>query len=427
LTDLAPPRAFARMFSSAILIQALLSAANLLISLILIRRASDADYGYFVLITNSLLLLTSLQGAFIQPSMVMRMTQTDALGRGRLIGGLAHAQGRVLAGLAAALILAITLALFTGFATPHVALLLGVALGAALAALFREFFRISLLAYRRPNDVLRADFVFVALFVVGAYASTFTPLPAVGATFSLGIAALVGGHVLSRALQRYEPWVRTNNPGLLRSLAPIGAWSAAGAITHWAFSQGYNYVAVGTLDVTAVAALAATRLTMMPVNLMSAGIASLMMATASAWLNQHGAAAVFHRLSRVAGGLCLAALAYMVLLWLLRDWIFTEVMGKDFPQRDELLLCWSAVFLVAVFRDQLLYLPGASGRFRPMAFITLISALLSLAITYVALGQFGVIGAPIGVLTGEVANLLGILALSAREIRRERATAGRPV
>lgn len=427
MTDLAPPRAFARMFSSAILIQALLSAANLLISLILIRRASDADYGYFVLITNSLLLLTSLQGAFIQPSMVMRMTQTDALGRGRLIGGLAHAQGRVLAGLAAALMLAITLALFTGFATPHVALLLGVALGAALAALFREFFRISLLAYRRPNDVLRADFVFVALFVVGAYASTFTPLPAVGATFSLGIAALVGGHVLSRALQRYEPWVRTNNPGLLRSIAPIGAWSAAGAITHWAFSQGYNYVAVGTLDVTAVAALAATRLTMMPVNLMSAGIASLMMATASAWLNQHGAAAVFRRLSRVAGGLCLAALAYMVLLWLLRDWIFTEVMGKDFPQRDELLLCWSAVFLVAVFRDQLLYLPGASGRFRPMAFITLISALLSLAITYVALGQFGVIGAPIGVLTGEVANLLGILALSAREIRRERATAGRPV
>ena len=41
---------FAGMFSSAIVTQALLSAANLLVSLILIRRASDSQYGYFVLI-----------------------------------------------------------------------------------------------------------------------------------------------------------------------------------------------------------------------------------------------------------------------------------------------------------------------------------------------------------------------------------------
>ncbi len=426
MTDLAPPRAFARMFSSAILIQALLSAANLLVSLILIRRATDADYGYFVLITNFLLLLTSLQGAFLQPPMVMRMSRTDALGRGRLIGGLAHAQGRLLIGLTTASMLVVALVLLTGATTPLFALLLGVALLAAIAALFREFFRISLLAYRRPDDVLRADLVFASLFITGVYASTFTSLPAVGTTLSLGIAAVAGGWLLSHALQRHEPWVRTSSPGLLRSIAPIGAWSAAGAVTHWAFSQGYNYVAVGTLDVTAVAALAATRLTMMPVNLMSAGIASLMMATASKWLNEHGPATVFRRLCRVAGGLCLAALAYMLLLWLLRDWIFLVVMAKEFPQRDALLLCWSAVFLVAVFRDQLLYLPGASGRFRPMAFITLVSALLSLAITYVALGRFGVIGAPIGVLIGEVANLLGILALSAREIRHERAATGRP-
>lgn len=422
MTDRARSRAFvARMFSSAIATQALLSAANLLVSLILIRRAADAEYGYFVLIANSLLLLIALQGAYMQPPMVIRMSRLDAPGRAALIGGLAHAQTRVLMVIAAGAVLGVAVGLLSGAAPARLMLLLAAASGAAIAALFREFFRMVLLAYRRPGDVLRADVVYVVLLVAGVFAATLTSMPAVGATLSLIVAAIVGGWLLSGALRRHEPWDRQGIPGLLRSIAPIGAWSAVGAATHWGFSQGYNYVAAGALDISAVAALAATRLTMMPVNLLSAGIGSLMMPTASAWLNQMGAAAVLRRLVRVAAGVALLALCYFVILWLLRDWIFAHIMTKDFPQRDQLLLMWSAVFMVAVFRDQLIYFPGASGLFRPMAAVTFLSALVSLAITYVALGRLGVVGAPLGVLVGEVANLLGILAVSAREVRKVRA------
>jgi O-antigen/teichoic acid export membrane protein len=316
--------------------------------------------------------------------------------------------------------------MMAGAAPTAVMLLLAAALAAAILTLSREFLRMVLLAHRRPTDVLRADLLYVSVLVTGVFAATLTPMPAVVATLSLSVAAIAGTLLLNRALQRHEPWIRRHTPGILRSIAPIGAWSAAGAVTHWAFSQGYNYVAVGTLDVTAVAALAATRLTMMPVNLMSAGIGSLMMPTASAWLNQHGAAHVFRRLLQVACGLAVASLCYFLLLWLLRDWVFTSVMAKDFAQRDQLLMVWSAVFFVAVFRDQLLYLPGASGLFRPMALITLISAVVSLAVTYLALGRIGVVGAPLGVLVGEVFNLLGILVLCAREMRNERAQSGKP-
>ena len=43
------------------------------------------------------------------------------------------------------------------------------------------------------------------------------------------------------------------------------------------------------LDVAAVAAFAATRLLVMPINLLSSGIGTLMLPLASGWMNAHGA------------------------------------------------------------------------------------------------------------------------------------------
>ena len=52
---------FLRIFSSGVAIQALTSAASLGASLILIRRTSDMQYGYYVLIWNAIVLLVALQ------------------------------------------------------------------------------------------------------------------------------------------------------------------------------------------------------------------------------------------------------------------------------------------------------------------------------------------------------------------------------
>jgi O-antigen/teichoic acid export membrane protein len=69
-------------------------------------------------------------------------------------------------------------------------------------------------------------------------------------------------------------------------------------------------------------------------------------------------------------------------------------------------------------RDQMLYLPAAKGHFRIMAGLTLATAVLSLLISYVGMRLFGVIGALIGVLSGEAFNILGFIALSLIEVRK---------
>ena len=120
----------------------------------------------------------------------------------------------------------------------------------------------------------------------------------------------------------------------------------------------------------------------------------------------------------MALGLGAATLCYFGLLWLLRDWLFAVVLKKEFAQRDELLLLWGVIFLVIVIRNQLVCLLAAQGRFRILTSLTLVSAVISLASSYLGMLRFGVGGALMGMLIGELINTIGIAIISLRELQR---------
>jgi O-antigen/teichoic acid export membrane protein len=363
-----------RLLGSAVIVQALLSAGSLGVGLILIRNATNAQYGSYVLVLNALLLVTALQNNFIMAPMVHRMTRLDALGRADLIGGLLRDQ-RHLVPLAGAAAVAVTLALWlSGALSVFTTVLVMAAIAAALATLYREFFRMVLLAYRQPVEVMQVDLLYVVMLVCGAFLATLTPVPAVVTVLILCAAAATAGKLLSKLLWRHEPWNTQGSRGILQQMIPVGAWTVAGAAIHWSFSQGYNYLIAGTLDVNAVAAAAATRILMMPVNMLSTGISSLMLPTASGWLLKHGARTVFTRLSLLAAALAGLALCYLAVVWVCRDWIFASLLHKQFEQRDLLLTLWSVIFVLMIFRDQLLYLPLVRTRYRPLTALTFASA-----------------------------------------------------
>lgn len=412
--------AFARLFSSAVVSQAVLSAASFAIGLILIRRSSDLQYGHYILATSAIALLVSLQNAFCGPALASQLARLDLPGRRLLVGALLRAWPTLLA-IAAALLAAGTLGLRAAGVVdwPLTGLLLA-GIAAALAVLHREALRLLLFSHQRPQDVLRTDLLFAALTVAGVFAATWSSQAAAGAMAVVGLAALLSIGWLSRALRVHEDWNHTPAHGRLRALVPLAGWSIAGAAMHWTFSQGYVYLVAATLDVAAVAAIAATRLLLMPVNLLSTGIGSLMLPVATGWLDRLGAAALLRRLVGFAAVMAGVTLAWFALLWLERDWIFASLLRKQFVQRDALLLLWGAIFLVMVVRDQLAYLLAAQGRFRALTLLTLAGATTSLAASYVGMRQFGATGALAGMLAGELITLGGIIALSWPTDRRGR-------
>lgn len=410
--------AFARLLSSALVSQILISAASFAIGLILIRHTSDQQYGYFILASTVLLLLVSLQNAFFNPTLATRITRLDSPGRADLVGGLYREQRRLLSVVAGIAALSAALFWFNESLDAQTGPLVLATAIAALAMLHREYFRMVLLAHRRPHDVLRTDIYYVIVMVGGVFFATHTTIPAITAILVLGLAAVISGILMSRSVHRHEAWNKHGAPHILRDIAPLAFWSTSGAAIHWTFSQGYNYLAAATLDITAVAAIAATRLLVMPVNLLSSGIGAIMLPLASGWLHAHGATELWRRL--LWFGLAAGALAffYLVALWVFRDWIFEVVLDKQFAQRDQLLLLWSLAFLVMVVRDQLMYLLVVRERFRFMTLLTLVSAVISLAISYWGMLRFGTVGAPLGLLIGQLINVVGIVWLSMREAER---------
>jgi O-antigen/teichoic acid export membrane protein len=407
--------AFIRMLSSAVTMQALVSGGSFLVGLILIRRTTDTQYGYYVLVANAILLLSTLQLSFIQPPLVTRLSRLDRTSRIAFVGGLYSSLRRLWPYLPLpAIVVAALLRALQLIDTPLLLLIVAGSF-AIIATLYREFFRIVLLAYRQPEQVLRADAVYVALIIAGAWlVSTQTSVASL-ASCTLGAAAIVGGYLCTRSLRRFEPWDIHGSKNVIREIAPLALWSTGGAAIHWLFSQGYSYVVAGTLDVGAVAAIAAMRLLVMPINLLSTGLGSMMLPTISTWLNVHTTRKVFGRqllFSLALGG---AAIGYFAVIWLLRDRVFDQVLKKHSASFDVLLLLWSCIALLMLFRDQLIYLLVVKGRFRSMAGLTFVSAVLALTVSYLAMQRYGVTGALMGVLLGEAVNVAGIVYMCLRE------------
>jgi O-antigen/teichoic acid export membrane protein len=176
-------------------------------------------------------------------------------------------------------------------------------------------------------------------------------------------------------------------------------------------------VVAATLGVTAVAPISATRILIMPVNLLSTGIGTMMLPTISGWLQTRDARTVLRRQLTIAAAVASGAVCYFAVVWWIRDWLFASVLKKQIAQRELLLLLWFAVGLLMLLRDQLVYILLARSRYRDLTILTFVSAVLSLTTGYVGMRLIGVPGALVGVLVGEFVNVAGQVALSAHELR----------
>jgi O-antigen/teichoic acid export membrane protein len=409
-----------RTFGTGLLIQTLLSGANFAVGLILIRRTSDLQYSYYVLATNALLLLTALQTSFIQPYIVSNITTLVRPARQHVVGALIRTNSRwvpLLCGIAVAIVVCLTAAQAFQLAS---GLLICICIVAGGLALSRELLRVTLFAYRQPSQVVRADLPFAALLIGGALVAPLNPQAALIAVAGAALAHLAGMVLLRRSLWLYEPWDRTNTEHVMGKIAAAGAWAIVGSGIHWLLIQGYSYLTAAFLNISDVASIAATRLTLMPVFVLSGGVSMLLFPMTSRWIREVGTRVASRRLMALVAALGAAALLYMATMWLLRDWIFTVVLKKSFAHRDSLLLLWSAVFLVTLCRDQLATFPASRARFRDMTLITGASAVVWLIISYVAMLRYGPSGAVMGILAGEFLNICGIVVLIVQETRERR-------
>jgi O-antigen/teichoic acid export membrane protein len=405
------------LLARGVVSQVILAAGNFAVTLILLRYASNEQYGSYVLVFNAVLILASLQGALVGPAMVNRLNQLGPEGRADLIGGLYAGQRwalpRVFGACAAGIAILWSIRKFDSATT----WLMVVALTAAWTGLYRQFFRMVANAYRNASATLRADVAYATLMLCGAAVGIATPAPAIVTLLFMSVGGIASGVESSRLLWRNEHWNVRATPRVWREIAAVGVWPATGTVAYWAYNQGYSYLIAGTVSLTAVAALASTRTLMMPITLLSTGVSPLMLATVSVWLREHGVRSTLRRVTLAAAAMAAMALCYAALFWPARDFIFARILRKSFAQRDLLLLLWWLASIAMVTRDQFTNFLLARARYRPLTALTVTSAIIALTVTGITIGRIGAAGAAIGVLAGEFANVLGLITLSRREVR----------
>lgn len=409
-----------RLFGSAIVTQAVLSAANLGVGLVLLRYASDIAYGHFVLVQAAVLLAVVAQRAWVIDPLTVLAPEGDSDSQRAMVGSLRFSQRAFLGVCAAVGIALITLAWIVHLLAPSIAILLGVTVLACWAALERDYLRGVLMLYYRPETVLTTDALYAAMLIAGiVVAATAGNDVAIWAVLALAVAAWISHLPAARSLGRNPGWQREPATAYWQQLRPLAVWATVGAVIYWLLGQGYNYVLAFKLDAVAVAHVNAIRLLLMPTYLLTIGIKALLLPMATRWLAEAGFGFLVRRLSQCILALAVLDGVYIAMLWLGgADWIITHVLHKTIPSASFMVLMWSLLSLINLVRDVYLTALLVRQRFKQTARLVAITAVVSILTMWFALDWLSAAGALVGLAVGETVFLVGVLVMTKREAQR---------
>jgi O-antigen/teichoic acid export membrane protein len=410
-----------KQFSTTVIDQVVVSGANFLVGLLLIRHTSDFDYGMFVLVQSAITLLISAQMASLSsPLAVVAPAKPPALRR-LMIGALEFSQRRLLRRASLLVLIVPVLGYFLHYWTALESLVVALGVIACWTALQREYLRGVLLIYAKPHLMLRADLVNVAVLLIGAAIAAYGPKPAVlWAVAALIISALAGTAAARHSLRDDPGFTRGDASEYWRELRPLAVWATIGAMTYWIYNQSYNYVLASRIDLTAVADVNAARLLLMPTIVLTVGVKTLLVPTAAAWLAESSIGRLIRRLLLFATGIVIIDLVYCLLVWFYRDWLSNDLMHKTIGNRDLLLILWAILSLIALYRDLLQTGLFALRKFKPLALVTALSAIVSLTVMWFGIKIWGAAAALVGQVIGETINLGGVIVLLAIAYHSER-------
>jgi O-antigen/teichoic acid export membrane protein len=411
-----------RLFSSAVIDQAILSAANFLLGLLLIRNTPDTQYGLYVLAQSTVLLMVSANGAYVGGPLSILGSKKSEEGRQAMIGAVDSSHRRFLFFAVLCLIPLAPIGYLLGLLDGLHALVAVTGIFACWTALRRDYSRTVLLMYAKPNSILLTDVLYVVVLVAGAALAAFGPLPAVAAAvavLALAAAGFAGDRGGRMAVGRVLDWQPGTATAYWKEMRPLAIWGTVGAVTYWLLSQSYNSIVAAKLDIAAVAAVNAARLLLMPTYLLANGVKGLLVPMSARWLRDEGLDALLRKLGLFVAGLALLTSSYFVVLWLSRAWLVSHVLKKSFAQLDMMLLGWGALVLINLVRDVYQNALLARERFKSLAALVGVSAAVSVTGMWFGIDRFGTAGVLIGMIGGELAYLFGVGYLLFKERRMD--------
>jgi len=403
----------------AILDRTLLSATNFAVGILLIRRASEAEYGLYVLAHSAILLLIGFQNALITTPMSVMAPKQESNERQHFISTLGKTQYLIWLPLCFGLLLVSHFAHYLSLDVATQAIILAVAI-VSLSVLLQEFIRHVFFVYMVPQSVLLVDIVYAVIFVGLVYFfTTASSAPAVYTITAMGLAGLLAGICGFLLIRGRNGWKFSWDLSPLAVAWKHGKWALMGVAVTWLHNQGFLYLLSGLMGMVEVGSVSASRLFFMPIPIMLVSVGSILKPRGASWIADGEQRRLFQITGLFTGAAVVVALMYAGVVFFERKRIGYLVFNKEIAEIDSLVALWGAVFVVQIVRSSLSVLFQILERFRVLFYIGTLAAVSSLSLGYWAIQLFGAPGSLVGLIAGELTYVvcMGWVLFEARDWR----------
>lgn len=405
-------RALATLFD-----QAWLSAINFGVGLLLIRFADKTDYGIYVQLFSALLLTVSIRHSIVDSPLLTLGPREQGEARQGFVRGILGLQNRLLGVvlLVGTLVMSLLMVLApsAGFSPGLILAVLAWTTGHWM----REFVRIHGFLSLMPEHALYVDLGFGLLAAAGALLVVTGGVHIIEAVSTLAVANLLAAGAMLHRLGIYRrpprPWQQA-----WAAVWPLARYALPGTVITWVFTYTFPYIASTVVGTAAAANLAATKLLVMPVGILSIAMTNLLQPKMAGWI----AAGQLSQVMRTAGWVALGAtglaLAYLLLLFAGYGLIETWVLGEDYAGLGQITLVWGIYAWLGLVRAVGLAVVLAGKQYQRMLrynIIALLAYLPAVAIGGYHLGQLGIV---IGVVVAESVIATLIWTDGLRSVRR---------
>jgi O-antigen/teichoic acid export membrane protein len=390
--------------------QALTSAENFAVGVILVRNCTKAEFGLFALGYGILVLGWSLIAALITAQMSAALSR-ESLSReerqiqcGSLLRTLLVAC-IVTTSCGYILTLLLTQLHIVASHDTYYWLLLSSALPAVC---LRDFMRRYFFQERSETRALLMDASALVLTIatLGTMAALHaTHLNSVAvATLALGGLAVGIWGIVAGGLSPQKH--RDAALGGLRSLWLAGHWNIGATLVSWIQTQAYTFFVTAMLGLSGLATANAPRVLLTPITLLSTGLAlPLLPRFANQRTNLHTVVSIRSLLALFVTTFVLVGF-YVLVLWLARDAFIPLILGNRYNDVWPCIMAWA---IANVFTNVRIYYATfllAKGGFRQLANANILSAVVVIGVTAPLIHFFGVLGSVYSIAAGEL--LLGV-------------------
>ncbi len=325
--------------------QGLLSALNFLLALVLIRLATQEDYGLYSQLIGLQALFSVLHaGLFVSAYLAMLPRLNDGARR-EYQAGMARAELAVTS--FSAVFVAVSTWLVSAWLGHPLSFMISAAAAFAVLALWwREFTRARYFAESGVWRVLRLDIGYAVLLLslLGAIIASHA-VTAAAVLWSLGIAgAVISALPLLRQARLVSVGTRSMTAQLSDSWR-FARWEVLTSLVTWSHAQTFVFFAALQGGLAAAAEISAARLLTAPLALVWLSYSSILRPEASRLLDTADAHASLSRLAwRSAMFVLSLASIYALALWLAMPMLDSMLFAGNFREVGTLSFLWLAYF-----------------------------------------------------------------------------------